>query len=338
MKTAFKKTLLAAAMALPALPMSAAQAAPAFSQGLNFIQVQNAESLFRTDAGCSANGGCLGAGTGPTGWQTVNPAIANNFQSGDVFAGVLNVQNIQGNNGQTYLASPTNQFTGYFAQEITSVLQPDPYPGGVSAPQAHVVLSVPTTDPFGRLGAGQMFQLYAQSGGGTTIYNESGTFASTIAAATDGTLWATLGAGSTVTPGTPVSDGYAYSHVDLTQTIANLDSISFAALNIVTTGGAFNLGNIKPINAQVENEVGGVGPAPNTGQCDPSLMTCTDFVGEVKITPNVFWTGQNTGGNSPWVFTSNDPFKVYVPEPATVALMGLGLFGMAGVRRRAKRS
>ncbi|MEJ2646622.1 MAG: PEP-CTERM sorting domain-containing protein [Gammaproteobacteria bacterium] len=334
MKTAFKKTLLAAAIALPALPMSAVQAAPAFSPGLNFIQVQNAESLFRTDANCTPTT-CLGVGTGPTGWQTVNPSVAGNFQNGDVFAGILNVQNIQGNNGQTFLASPTNQFTGYFAQQIKQVLTPDPYPG--AGILSHVVLQSPTTDPFGRLGAGQMFQLYVQDGGGTTIYNESGTFASTIASATDGTLWATLGAGSTITPGTPVADGYAYSHVDLTQTISNLASDSFAALNIVTTGAAFNLGNIKPINAQVENEVGGVGPAPNTGQCFPGLMTCTDFTGEVKITPNVFWTGQGTGGNSPWVFTSNDPFKVYVPEPATVALMGMGLLGMAGVRRRAKK-
>jgi hypothetical protein len=338
MKTVLKKTLLAAAMALPALPMSAAQAGPTFTNGLNDIYVTNAESLFRTDAQCAAVGGCLGAGTGPSGWQTVNTAIANNTRVGDVFAGVFNVQNITNDaSGVTsWFQGATDQFSGYFSQQIAAVYPAgsDPY-NAAQVNDAHLVLNAPTVDPFGRLGAGQMYQLYYQSGGGTTVFTKVGTFASTIATATDGTLWATLGAGAGIpVPGTAPLNGYAYTHADLTQTQLNIVNTSLQALNVITTGGAFNLPNIHKINDVNENEVGGVGPVPSTGQCVSSnTTTCTDFIGTVKVTFNTgFLTGQ-----SPWTFDSNDPFQVYVPEPATVALMGLGLFGMAGVRRRAKK-
>jgi len=335
MKTVLKKTLLAAAMALPALPMSAAQAAPTFTNGLNDIYVTNAESAFRTDAQCAAVGGCLGAGTGPAGFQTVDPSVPNNVRVGDVFAGVFNVQNItnDGTGVTSWFQNNNDQLSGYFAQQVSAVYAPDPYPGGAGAPLEHVALTNPTVDPFGILGAGEMYRLYA-AGAGQTPFTKVGSFASTIAAATDGTLWATLGVAPGIpTPGTAPAS-YAYTHTDPSLTLQAINSISYQGLNIVNTGAAFNLGNIHRINDVNENEVGGVGPAPSTGTCTSSASTtCTDFIGTVKVTFNTgFLTGQ-----SPWTFDSNDPFQVYVPEPATVALMGLGLFGMAGVRRRAKK-
>ncbi|HKK14187.1 MAG TPA: PEP-CTERM sorting domain-containing protein [Gammaproteobacteria bacterium] len=352
MNRTLKRTLIAAAVALPAAQMAGpVNAAPLFQTGLNSVFFQNSESQFRSTQSCLDNGGCLpssGAGSAPApaGWQQVDGSQASNVLPGDVFAGIFNVQNIDNSNTGGTIWSQNigsgDTFGGYFAQQVSQVLgdpstdppTPDPYPNGVIG-QNHLVLTTPTTDPFGKLAAGEMFQLYT----GMT-YNINLAPGAGVAAATSGTFWGSLGAGALLSPSAGPTygldpDGYAYSHIDTTNLLANASNAeAFFGLNLVNLGPAYNLGNIQQINDNNENELGGLGPNPITGQCFPGLMTCTDFIGTSELEQNPSWTGP--GGVSPWFIRSNDPFEVYVPEPATVALMGLGLFGMAGIRRRQK--
>jgi hypothetical protein len=86
--TNFQKTLIAAAVTMMS---GAAYALPVFEAGINDWGFDVYDSQYRSDTACAASspGTCLGAGTGPTGWQLVNNTIAGNIQVGDQFAGVL---------------------------------------------------------------------------------------------------------------------------------------------------------------------------------------------------------------------------------------------------------
>lgn len=334
MNRLLRMSLVAAAFAVPVMP---AQATPAFDPGLNRLFFNNFENLYRPTENCAANdngGGCLPfqEGNDPTGWQRVDPFLANNVHEGDVFAGILNVQEIRNSGSQIYFSTPTDQFTGYFAQEVVDVAAGV---HGGSLPD-HLTLGNPTVDPFSILAAGESFRFWVDQGLGATAFNSGSsnalfdTVPELIAIATDGILWAGLGIGA----GEP-ANGYAYAHTNLGLAGNLAEPSAFVALDLVTIGPAYNAGALVLINDGNEDEVGGF-LAPVTAPCSPAqiaagLIACTHFVATSEIEFN-----PDSASGSPFFFGSNDPAEVLqaAPEPGTLSLVALVLIGLGAVSRR----
>jgi hypothetical protein len=317
MKHLVRASLVAAALALPSLQ---AQAAPTWAAGVNSGLYTNYEAQWRSTAACAAFGGCLAfnAANDPVGYQRIDPNIAGNVAAGDIFAGILSVQNIfsQSLGTDVWFQSAGDRFTGYFAQQVLSVV----IEGGANA---HISLVAPAVDPFGVLAAGEMFRLYSSN---ANPFENNGTTFDDIAKATGGTFWASLGLGT---------EGYAYTHTNLAALVNASNTESFSGLDLIVLGAGYNAGILSKVNDINENELGGVtaGFVCSAAELANPAIRCVDIVGTAELELNsAFPTGA-----SPWIYRSNDPFELYkVPEPGTLGLLGivLSLMGLGALRRR----
>ncbi len=239
------------------------------------------------------------------------PTVAG-LAVGDHLAGIINVQNITANGSTVFFAGASDQLTGVFAQRIERI---DPLGGGavrlIFGP-AQVSTFCNGGDCFsiaGNLTGNEQFAFYLQQGAGTTIFTDGSTMALSKAAATDGSLYMTLGYDPGVDGiyGTPDDNGYAYGH-PITDPLGQPKGEAFGGLNFTqnNTGFVFNKIN------------------------DPSEFLFNNsvdlyFSAEFELNDNL---------KSAWKTALNDPAVVspVIPEVSSLWLLGIGLSGLGLAR------
>lgn len=170
-----KKTLITVAALLASISVSQSiQAAPLFGLG-----VDNNMSFSAVANRVNSSGGVL-----------ANTAA---YSVGDVFYGIVNAEAISSGmtswNMQNTGAGPYDTLTGYFVTEIKSITSLGPV-GNI------LTLGAASFDPSGKLSTAElatqqmMVKFYTDT---ATQYTTTGTIATDVANATDGSLWASFG-------------------------------------------------------------------------------------------------------------------------------------------------
>ncbi len=258
----------------------------------------------------------------------------NNLVSdGDIFYGIMSMQNIMSGGGETWAASNSgsvDSLSGIFMTQVTAV-----FDGGASHINGPIHIEMGAVDSGLDLGtltgygltnsdfsqadraAGAVLNLYTDTntgyqengaGGGPT---DAGKIAADIAAATDGTLWGSLG----------IEDGYWYSHAPTD------DPFALNAATIYSFSGLDFLINNTGYDFMGAND-------PNEGESDLTV----DMYADSKITENLQIVGGPTNYTLHWAYKSDDPATLVVtPEPSTFILLGSGLVGAALIRRKMKK-
>lgn len=296
--------------------------------GLNKLFFNDYETVFRND----------GAGNYDELNQTSGPV---NLAVGDVFVGIINLQEITDANNITVWDNPNgDQLTGIFAQEITNISS-----GGSGIIVDLAPTSVTTFNPVvgssfnTGLAANEMFEIYLDAGG-SSPFTIGGTIADSIAAATNGVSWMTLGD----------ADSPSTAYTTFNETDNN------TALGNPVAGEEYAWSDVTPFGTPLIDFAGQafLGLSVLDYISDPSLIgvpllndptevrfnTDVEFYANSQLTINPDFVGLAGGGTSNWVFESNDPARVgaAIPEPGTVFLLGLGMLGISYLGRRRKRS
>jgi len=311
----FNKSVIAGSLALLA---GAAQALPQFAaNSSNDIYFNSLENQYRTAANCAAFGGCLAfdPANDPAGWQRADPSIAGNTMVGDVLASIVRTQNID----PLWNSAPGDRFNGYLAQEITAV-------NLAGFPNVVLTLNNPTVDPFGVLKPGESLRMYAGAYNFTSA--TAGTTFGMIAGVTGDPFWGSFGLDGT-------KNTYSYNNDNGALPGTSTKDEFFTAWNLVTKGGVYNAGNLLLVNDLNESDHGTINPSFLCSGADVAnpAISCSQIVGtaEIEFNKNSAVGGV---GLSPWIYSANDPLSIFVPEPDSLALLGLGLTGLAFRRRR----
>lgn len=232
-------------------------------------------------------------------------------EEGDIFWGVFSMNNLVDSNDLSGQVGPdfwtpgtTNpqEITGYFATVVDTIV-----PGVGGAPDR--IEFAPTADPNGKLVGNEVLQFYVAN----AVNFDDSTQGSALATATDGT--------PSLSFGIVEATDYWYSFAPVDIPAAGDVGESFGGLTVIDNDGlAFT-----DINDPNENVV-------------DSLV---DFFFNSEIFRLTSNPGLTIGDDQAMHFGSNDPgvFQANaIPEPGTLAIVSLGLLGLGGLQRRARKS
>jgi hypothetical protein len=216
------------------------------------------------------------------------------FQTGDLIQSILRFDTVNAATISDTLSSPY-QLTGYSVLKIDNIVD---LGGGA----VNLVFG-----PSGLLADNSMADLYERTSGAQPGYSSSVDPATGIANVTGQTFLAALG----------------LNGIDDFWTSTAINNIGIIATATQGSGqspsGVFGL--------SVLTNPGGL-PIVTNGILSPIDGNLHDVVGDASI------YARETGVNSGWLVSSNINASFTVPEPGTLALVGLALFGIGAVARR----
>ncbi len=282
---------------------------------------------------------------------------SQSVSAGDIFWGTYNVQNIKDSWTITGQAGPDiwdgtstpAEITGYFVQEVKATCLPGQVCGatGIVNPfaEALIILGSASVDPNGifsaaDLAAGAMMRVFVDNAN-----NYDDTFQTTaLATATDGAVAFTLGDGASAETGNLA--GYNYTLAPLVPPGAGDVGESYGGLNFVyDEAGIIVVSSVNDPNESFSILLTGIdGPNNPSDFGLPNPGTDVDFYFNSEIfslstfgTPFGMLNADGSAMDGMYMhFGSNDPAVMNIPEPGTLALVGLGLFG-AGWSRKSRR-